>query len=102
MGDEPPARTSPSSRRAFPLWKPLLLPPLDLVDDSVVGSETGGPEGVDGGEPAGVELLAPSTVTASFIPLEQCPGVPQMKYLLPGLVRRVSPMLKVLPEAHAV
>ncbi|RRT52617.1 hypothetical protein B296_00020265 [Ensete ventricosum] len=44
------------------------------------------PKGVDGGEPDGVELLALATVTASFIPLEQCPGVPQMKYLLPGLV----------------
>ncbi|URE03977.1 hypothetical protein MUK42_20417, partial [Musa troglodytarum] len=81
---------------------PCSSPRLDLVDDSVVGSEAGGPEGVDRGAPAGVELLAPATVTASFIPLEQCPSVPQMKYLLPGLVRRVSPTLKVLPEAHAV
>ena len=44
---------------------------------------------VDGVDPSGVDgvVLEPATVTASFIPPVQWPGVPQMKYRLPALER---------------
>lgn len=74
-----------------------------VAGDGVVG-EDGLFEGEDGveGEPElppgedGVEgLVEPDTVTASFIPCEQCPAVPQTKYRVPDPVRVIFVSMSV-------
>lgn len=57
------------------------------------GEETGGVSGEDGsgefvGEAGGGAVARMSI--SSFIPWVQCPGVPQMKYLLPGEERAMT------------
>jgi hypothetical protein len=42
--------------------------------------------GVDVDVSGVVVVAAAATVTASFMPLPQCPGAPQMKYRVPGAV----------------
>lgn len=88
-----PATTKPPSDAAFH------LPPPGAVDGGASDDQPGVvgvvvvvvPE-EDDGELGAVEPGAEpeaATVTASFMPPEQWPAVPQMKYLLPGAVRLI-------------
>jgi len=42
---------------------------------------------VFGSGAVGATVAVGTTFTSSFIPWLQCPGIPQMKYLFPGVVR---------------
>lgn len=83
------------------------LPEGDGDKSETSGVETGELAGLSGlieeagdgvGEEAGDDVEdAASVTTSSFIPWAQCPGVPQMKYLLPGeeRVKVVAPLVSV-------
>lgn len=65
-------------------------------------------EDVDEGVDEGVgEVPAATTLTFTFMPPEQCPGVPQAKYLVPALFSFTTllPPLKLFtgfPMLHAL
>lgn len=81
---------------------PAALPkgdPAGALVKSLTGPSTPGvTEGAEAGEAEGAgDDAARTTLTANFMPFAQCPGVPQMKYLLPGLDRgtTVVPLLSL-------
>lgn len=74
----------------------------DFDGGEAAGDLRGGVAGDAGGEVAGMagggDEVAARVSTSSFIPAAQCPGVAQMKYLLPGDVSEtvVEPPVLVL------